>query len=86
MANRFVTLLSVITNSVLNRPDFPEGRHAKHGLFKSELVIVFVVSLTSIPIVICELWPPWWVCEDHLPQAYKPCLTGAIPFQTYEIV
>ena len=30
-----------IINSVLNRPDFPKGCHAKHGLFKSELVIVF---------------------------------------------
>ncbi len=28
-----------ITNLVLNTPDFPERRHAKHGLFKSELVI-----------------------------------------------
>ena len=37
-----------ITNSVLNRPDFPQGCHTKHGLFKSELVIVSYQCSCSI--------------------------------------
>ena len=36
-----------ITNSVLNRPDFPQRCHAKRGLFKSELVIVKIFFKSS---------------------------------------
>ncbi len=32
------------------------------------------------------LRPPRGVCEAHLHQAYKPCVIGAIPSQTYENV
>ncbi len=30
-----------------------------------------------------QLRPPQGVCEAHLHQAYKPCVIGAIPSQTY---
>ncbi len=32
---------------------------------------------------VMELRPPRGVCEAHLHPSYKPCVTGAIPSQTY---
>ncbi len=51
-----------ITNSVLNRIDFPYGWHAKHCLFKSELVIVYILPFLWKNLIrnIKSMCPPDW--------------------------